>query len=58
MWWNFIGRSHDEIVRYRSAWAAREPRFPPVVDRSERVMEAPPLPTVVLKPRPRRAGSA
>jgi redox-sensitive bicupin YhaK (pirin superfamily) len=55
MWWNFIGRSHEEIVGYRSAWAARDPRFPPVVDRSERVMEAPPLPTVALKPRPRRA---
>lgn len=20
MWWNFVGRSHDEIVRYRAAW--------------------------------------
>jgi quercetin 2,3-dioxygenase len=58
MWWNFVGRSHDEIVGYRSAWQRRDPRFPPVVDRSEKVMEAPPLPTVVLKPRPRRAGSA
>jgi redox-sensitive bicupin YhaK (pirin superfamily) len=52
MWWNFIGRSHDEIVAYRSAWERRDPRFPPVVDRAERVMEAPPMPTVALKPRP------
>jgi hypothetical protein len=22
MWWNFIGRSHDEIVRYRADWQA------------------------------------
>ena len=22
MWWNFVGRSHDEIVRYRSEWMA------------------------------------
>ena len=54
MWWNFIGRSHDEVVSYREAWAGRDPRFPPVVDRDERVMEAPPLPSVQLKPRPRR----
>ena len=54
MWWNFVGRSHAEVAAYRTAWADRAPRFPPVVDRSERVMEAPPLPTVPLKPRPRR----
>ncbi|HEX4060416.1 MAG TPA: pirin-like C-terminal cupin domain-containing protein [Streptosporangiaceae bacterium] len=22
MWWNFIGRSHDDIAAYRSAWQA------------------------------------
>jgi redox-sensitive bicupin YhaK (pirin superfamily) len=22
MWWNFVGRSHDEIVAYRAAWQA------------------------------------
>ena len=22
MWWNFIGRSHEEIVAYRAAWQA------------------------------------
>ena len=54
MWWNFVGRSHDEIVAFREAWAAREDRFPPVVNRLEKVMEAPPMPTVQLKPRPRR----
>ena len=57
MWWNFIGRSHDEIVAYRAAWEHRDARFPPVVSRDEKVMEAPPMPTVALKPRPpRRAG--
>jgi hypothetical protein len=20
MWWNFIGRDHDEVVAYREAW--------------------------------------
>lgn len=24
MWWNFIGRDHDEIVRYRDAWQASQ----------------------------------
>jgi redox-sensitive bicupin YhaK (pirin superfamily) len=23
MWWNFIGRSHEEIVRFRASWQAR-----------------------------------
>ena len=57
MWWNFVGRSHDEIVGYRAAWENRGTsgdRFPPVVSPDERVMEAPPMPTVPLKPRPRR----
>jgi quercetin 2,3-dioxygenase len=54
MWWNFIGRSHDEIVAFRDAWERRDQRFPAVVDRTEKVMEAPPMPTVQLKPRPRR----
>lgn len=22
MWWNFVGRSHDEVVRYRGEWMA------------------------------------
>jgi len=55
MWWNFIGRSHAEIVKFRSAWAERDARFPPIVNRSEKAMEAPPMPTVQLKPRPRRS---
>jgi redox-sensitive bicupin YhaK (pirin superfamily) len=54
MWWNFLGRSHAEVAAYRAEWAAREARFPPVVDRAERVMEAPAMPSVPLKPRPRR----
>src|SRR5699024_10106525 len=27
MWWNFIGRSHDEIARYREEWEAGSERF-------------------------------
>jgi len=54
MWWNFVGRNHEEIVAFRTAWQRRDARFPPVVDRTEKVMEAPAMPTVRLKPRPRR----
>jgi hypothetical protein len=55
MWWNFIGRSHQEIVEFRTAWEMRDPQFPPIVAVTEKVMEAPPMPTVHLKPRPRRS---
>ncbi len=27
MWWNFVGRSHDEIVAFRTAWEAGSERF-------------------------------
>ncbi len=54
MWWNFVGRSHQEIVDARRAWESRADQFPPVVAPGERVMEAPPMPTVPLRPRPRR----
>ena len=27
MWWNFIGRDHDEVVRFREAWQARSAQF-------------------------------
>jgi redox-sensitive bicupin YhaK (pirin superfamily) len=57
MWWNFVGRSHEEILAFRNAWERRDMRFPPVVDRTEKVMEAPALPTVRLKPRPRRSAA-
>jgi redox-sensitive bicupin YhaK (pirin superfamily) len=55
MWWNFIGRSHGEIVEFRKAWETRAPQFPAIVSRAEKVMEAPPMPTITLKPRPRRS---
>ena len=29
--------------------------IPPIVSRAEKVMEAPPMPTITLKPRPRRS---
>ena len=27
MWWNFIGRDHDEVAGYRAEWQARSERF-------------------------------
>ncbi|MFD4723379.1 hypothetical protein ACFWOY_34565 [Streptomyces sp. NPDC058423] len=27
MWWNFIGRSHDDMVRARNDWAEASDRF-------------------------------
>lgn len=58
MWWNFIGRSHDDIVRMRAEWnEAPDDRFGRVAGyrgRSER-LAAPPLPPELrLKRRFRR----
>ena len=27
MWWNFVGRSHEEIVEYRQEWQDHSDRF-------------------------------
>ena len=27
MWWNFVGRSHDDVAEQRAAWQARSSRF-------------------------------
>jgi redox-sensitive bicupin YhaK (pirin superfamily) len=58
MWWNFIGRSHDEIVAQREAWNGDglefEPeRFGVVRDFDGDRLLAPPMPTTRLKPRGR-----
>ncbi len=50
MWWNFIARSHDEIVADREAWMAG--RFAPVADSGD-PLPAPPMPTTPLLPRGR-----
>ena len=55
MWWNFVGRSHDEIVEARDAWEAGSARFGHVVDHGDERVPAPPLPAVRLTPRRRRA---
>lgn len=53
MWWNFIGRSHEEIAGFRDEWEAGSDRFGRVEGYRGRVtrLPAPPLPGVRLRPR-------
>jgi hypothetical protein len=58
MWWNFIGRDHDEIVKFREEWQADvvaggndEGRFSTVRGYDGRPLPAPEMPNVRLKPR-------
>ncbi|MGY1752481.1 pirin family protein [Blastococcus sp. SYSU D01042] len=53
MWWNFIGRTHEEIAAYRAEWEAGSERFGQVRGYTGQVqrLPAPPLPTVRLKAR-------
>ncbi|GAA3441462.1 pirin family protein [Planomonospora venezuelensis] len=52
MWWNFVGRSHEEIVRARDDWAAGR-RFGTVGGCDAGPLPAPEMPTVRLKARDR-----
>ncbi|OBG91353.1 pirin [Mycobacterium sp. E3251] len=54
MWWNFVGRSHDDIVGYREQWEDGDERFGTVhgYRGSLTRLPAPPLPTARLRPRP------
>ncbi|SOX56771.1 pirin family protein, partial [Mycobacterium ahvazicum] len=54
MWWNFVGRTHDEIVGYRQLWQDADARFGAVDGYRGAVtrLPAPPLPTTRLRPRP------
>ncbi len=54
MWWNFVGRTHEEIVEAREAWEARDARFGHVIDHGDERIPAPPLPAVRLTRRRRR----
>ncbi len=53
MWWNFIGRSHEEIVAFRDAWQQESERFGRVLGYSGRIrrLPAPELPSLRLRPR-------
>ncbi|MFJ8648771.1 pirin family protein [Streptomyces sp. NPDC093546] len=52
MWWNFVGRSHEEIERAREDWMSTT-RFGEVKGYAGGRLPAPALPPVALKPRGR-----
>ena len=52
MWWNFIGRSHNEITRARDDWMTGD-RFGIVDGYDGDRLPAPPMPTTPLRPRGR-----
>ncbi|WP_404430451.1 pirin family protein [Microbacterium lacus] len=54
MWWNFVGRSHEEIVEAREAWEAQSDRFGRVEGHGDVRIPAPPMPAVRLTRRRRR----
>ena len=54
MWWNFIGRSHDDIEKARDDWEQATGRFGHVEGHDGQLIPAPPLPRVHLTPRRRR----
>jgi redox-sensitive bicupin YhaK (pirin superfamily) len=56
MWWNFIGRTGEEIARYRQEWQDHAARFGAVAGYTGAVdrLPAPALPTTNLKPRGNR----
>jgi quercetin 2,3-dioxygenase len=57
MWWNFVGRSHEEVVAFRDAWQAQladgydDGRFGIPVGNELPAIPAPPLPNARLKER-------
>ena len=66
MWWNFVGRSHEEIVAYRAQWQAEigvekppvavvtdaaAPRFGSFPAGEPAPLPAPALPNARLRPR-------
>lgn len=50
MWWNFIGRTHEEIVEYREDWESGR-RFAPVTGYDGSALHAPVIPPIRLRPR-------
>ncbi|MGE5291516.1 MAG: pirin family protein [Micromonosporaceae bacterium] len=52
MWWNLVGRSHEEIVQAREDWMAGR-RFGTVTGYDGEPLPAPPMPVTRLRPRGR-----
>ncbi|MGA9871953.1 MAG: pirin family protein [Rhodococcus sp. (in: high G+C Gram-positive bacteria)] len=51
MWWNFLGRNHDDIEAARAAWQAESEQFGTVDGYDGKRLPAPALPGLRLKPR-------
>ena len=53
MWWNFVGRSHEEIVAFREEWQAKSERFGAVQGYAgfPQHLPAPPLPNARITAR-------
>ncbi len=60
MWWNFVGRTHEEIVGFRDEWMAHSDRFGQVHGYVGDVqhLPAPALPNTTLRPRHNEPGRA
>lgn len=50
MWWNFIGRTHDDIVRAREEWQSESDRFGRVEGYDGHRLPAPALPNAIISP--------
>ncbi len=62
MWWNFIGREHDEVVAYRAEWETlladgASDRFALAPGDPEEPLHCPPLPNVRMRKRGGPEGS-
>jgi redox-sensitive bicupin YhaK (pirin superfamily) len=57
MWWNFVARSHEEIVAARDEWAAASSRFGEVRGYAGDRLPAPAMPTTRLKSRDRHGNT-
>ena len=53
MWWNFVGRSGEEIETYARQWEEEDQRFGVVEGYDGARQPAPALPPLPLKPRGR-----
>lgn len=51
MWWNFIGRSHEDIAKARDDWQNASDRFGAVEGYPGKRLPAPALPHAVITPR-------
>jgi quercetin 2,3-dioxygenase len=56
MWWNFVGRSHEEIVAFRDAWEHEADQFGRIAGYAgtPQRLPAPALPNARITPRSRR----